>query len=472
MSMRYISMNSLYGVRSIIGKGAKFSFWARGAYTNTSFNANHANDTTMKAYVYYATPLTPSNQTTVRETFDYTVSAGSTWQHFEFDLTPGREYLGFGFYAQQKSGSTQYVPIDDVQIYTASPYAEYVAPVAVTGVTLSSSSLELTTGGTGNLTATVAPNDATNKAVNWSSNNNSVASVSNGTVTAVAAGVATITVTTVDGGYTDTCTVTVTDPVVDYPEGTFFGSATVLGNSFTIAIAFGTQSNGLIAVRLANSDAVATGVSYNGSTHAFTITTTGSYSSMSYGDITGTYDVENDRLTGIACSGGIKSYVSNNGSITATRTANYYDCDGNTSSLQSLFKRRYMSGSWQVDTGNADRITSNTTEYVSGTGSVKRRGYSGGAVALNFNSDFSPAKTVANVQFWVYNPSGSDITLRMWGYKAVNFGSNFETGSVTAKAGQWAYVAMGFDSAAIYNFQIADFNNTGVYLSFDNIALF
>jgi len=51
---------------------------------------------------------------------------------------------------------------------------------------------------------------------------------------------------------------------------------------------------------------------------------------------------------------------------------------------------------------------------------------------------------------------------------------------VTALAGQWTYVAMGFgiksgstyNNRTIYNFQIADFNNYGVYLSFDNITLF
>ena len=131
-----------------------------------------------------------------------------------------------------------------------------------------------------------------------------------------------------------------------------------------------------------------------------------------------------------------------------------------------------MSGSWQFDDSNSDRITSNTTEYVSGTGSVKRRGYGSGAVAMCFYNDFSPTKQVQNIQFWVYNPSASDITLRMFYYTAAKLATNGETGSVTAKANQWTYVAMGFGTRTIYNFQIADFNNTGVYLSFDNIALF
>lgn len=60
------------------------------------------------------------------------------------------------------------------------------------------------------LTATVAPADAVNKNVTWSSNNASVATVNNGVVTGVATGNAKITVTTEDGSHTASCTVTVT----------------------------------------------------------------------------------------------------------------------------------------------------------------------------------------------------------------------------------------------------------------------
>ena len=83
--------------------------------------------------------------------------------------------------------------------------------VHVSGVTLNKNSTSLVLGGgTETLTATVSPNNATNKSVNWSSSNTSVATVSNGTITPVATGNTTITVTTVDGSYTATCTVTVT----------------------------------------------------------------------------------------------------------------------------------------------------------------------------------------------------------------------------------------------------------------------
>ena len=86
-----------------------------------------------------------------------------------------------------------------------------IKAVSVTGVTLDPTELSLFTGESKTLTATVAPNNATNKNVTWGSNNTDVATVKGGTVTAVKAGEATITVKTVDGNYTATCTVTVTD---------------------------------------------------------------------------------------------------------------------------------------------------------------------------------------------------------------------------------------------------------------------
>ncbi len=84
---------------------------------------------------------------------------------------------------------------------------------AVTGVTLNQSTLTLNKDATAQLTATVAPADAANKSVTWSTSNAAVATVSQtGLVTAVGSGTATITVTTLDGGKTATCAVTVNAP--------------------------------------------------------------------------------------------------------------------------------------------------------------------------------------------------------------------------------------------------------------------
>ena len=88
----------------------------------------------------------------------------------------------------------------------------------VTGVELEPSELSLTVGETQVLTATVQPENATNKSVTWSSSDSKVARVladssdsTKATVTAVGAGTATITVKAADvSGKTASCTVTVT----------------------------------------------------------------------------------------------------------------------------------------------------------------------------------------------------------------------------------------------------------------------
>ena len=85
-----------------------------------------------------------------------------------------------------------------------------VQTVAVTGVSLNKTSLTLTVGSSETLSASVSPDNATDKTVTWTTNKSSVATVSDGKVTAVAEGSATITVTTNDGNKTATCTVTVT----------------------------------------------------------------------------------------------------------------------------------------------------------------------------------------------------------------------------------------------------------------------
>ena len=84
----------------------------------------------------------------------------------------------------------------------------------VTDVSLDKTSLALDVGGTAQLTATVQPEEATNKNVTWTSGAPTVATVDNtGKVTAHSAGTAAITVTTADGAHTAQCTVTVTAPV-------------------------------------------------------------------------------------------------------------------------------------------------------------------------------------------------------------------------------------------------------------------
>lgn len=108
-----------------------------------------------------------------------------------------------------------------------------IDPTLVTGVTLSKSSMSLTVGQTSTLTATVLPTTATDKSVSWSSSNTNVATVgSNGLVTAKAAGTAVITVRTVDGGKTATCTVAVTETL-----STVDLSSSASANSYVVSSA-------------------------------------------------------------------------------------------------------------------------------------------------------------------------------------------------------------------------------------------
>ena len=82
--------------------------------------------------------------------------------------------------------------------------------ISVTNVTLNTNKLNLQAGDTYQLTATVYPSNATNKEVKWTSSNSNVAAVSStGTIVAKSSGTAVITVQTVDGNKTATCTVTI-----------------------------------------------------------------------------------------------------------------------------------------------------------------------------------------------------------------------------------------------------------------------
>ena len=130
------------------------------------------------------------------------VSFGSpTSARFSFSLGKNCTYK---FIATDKAGN---VTEKTVTVYDGT----YVVPV--TGVSLDESSITLDVGGNQTLTATVTPEDATNKKVRWSSDNEAVATVSeDGVVTAVAGGTAVITATTHDGFFTASCTVTVNAP--------------------------------------------------------------------------------------------------------------------------------------------------------------------------------------------------------------------------------------------------------------------
>lgn len=84
--------------------------------------------------------------------------------------------------------------------------------IAVTGISLSESSVSISVNEEKTLVADVKPSNATDKTVNWSSDNASVASVADGKVKGLAPGKATITAKA--GNFSASCTVTVTEPIL------------------------------------------------------------------------------------------------------------------------------------------------------------------------------------------------------------------------------------------------------------------
>lgn len=129
------------------------------------------------------------------------------------DLTPIAEKTGYRFIGWNTNPDATIglssLKVNDSMVL----YAIFESPV--TGVTLNKPVVSLEEGKTETLTATVLPANATDKAVTWKSSAPGVASVSNGVVTALKAGTAVITATTADGGYTASCTVTVTAKPID-----------------------------------------------------------------------------------------------------------------------------------------------------------------------------------------------------------------------------------------------------------------
>ena len=109
-------------------------------------------------------------------------------------------------------------------------YVRTVTPeiVPVSQITLNKAETSISVGNSETLTATVAPENATIKALTWASSDEDVATVApDGTVTAVKAGAATITATAADGsGKSAVCKVTVTgDTTPSQPGGSTGGSS-------------------------------------------------------------------------------------------------------------------------------------------------------------------------------------------------------------------------------------------------------
>ena len=107
---------------------------------------------------------------------------------------------------------------------------------SVKSVSLNESTLEIDLGENSTLTATVMPYNAVDKSVTWESSDTDVATVANGVITAVGVGETTITVTTVDGGFTATCIVTVVDNSIHVTGVSFENDTETIEQNDTITL--------------------------------------------------------------------------------------------------------------------------------------------------------------------------------------------------------------------------------------------
>ena len=167
----------------------------------------------------------------------------------------------------------------DICTVTVTPVPP-LPPVPVTGVSVAPTSALLAVNATQQLTPTVAPANATNQNVTWSSSNPTVATVSSaGLVTAASAGTATITVRTADGGFTDTCDITVAAPpaitTATLPSGTegtaYNQTLTATGN---IPITWDVSVGSLPAGLTLNATGVISGTPTSPDTFTFTVRAT------------------------------------------------------------------------------------------------------------------------------------------------------------------------------------------------------
>lgn len=144
----------------------------------------------------------------------YTVAASN--QIYTFSGAALNNVRGIRVVGQLRLQATEYQTSWAIKVKEVEVFGGVVANVAVASVAITPPTATINIGATTALTATVSPANATNKNVTFASNNTAIATVSaTGVVTGVTAGLANITVTTVDGAKTATSAITVTtSPVI------------------------------------------------------------------------------------------------------------------------------------------------------------------------------------------------------------------------------------------------------------------
>jgi hypothetical protein len=168
-----------------------------------------------KHYCYYSEDGNLLTEYNSGNAESYLVKANGN--DYVMDLNYDETYFKVGNYTQSnadKEGSDTDDPNNYGEVVVYDFFVEH-NDVTVSGVTLSPPTMDILTGNTYQLSASVKPVSATNNEVSYSSSNSAIASVdSYGLITALSEGNATITVTTKEGNYTDTTEINVVDTTI------------------------------------------------------------------------------------------------------------------------------------------------------------------------------------------------------------------------------------------------------------------
>ena len=300
--------------------------------------------------------------------------------------------------------------------------------VEVTSVSLNKTTLSLTVNGSNKgsetLTATVNPNDATDKTVSWTSSDTSVATVDNGTVTAVAAGTSTITATA--GKKTATCAVTVTD--ASKPTLTLSTSnlSVTPGASSTLSATVGgtlpTSGSNYITWASSNSKVTL-------STNTTTISSTGTYS-VSISGSAG----ETSTITAIlyyAAGPDVTKQAEATCSVTVSNTSTNYLT--NLSGNRTLAVNSWDTLTTTVSTALTDSLSGYYVEWTTSNTSVVRLSTSD-SDSSTANSNINASRQ-ASMNIYAVGTTGSSATITATLRKTGNNGTSYGSQSCVVSIG-------------------------------------
>ena len=120
--MAFYHMKAYFGMPSLLGRGTKLSFWARAPYSDSSLTTDSPYGGEFSVQLYYTEKVTGSTKTqcTSREFY---VPVGHDWEEYTMDIDESKDYYSFSITTLSNLNHSRYIPIDDITIYTDTPYA-------------------------------------------------------------------------------------------------------------------------------------------------------------------------------------------------------------------------------------------------------------------------------------------------------------------------------------------------------------